>query len=381
MKKNYRIGLFNIVTALFWFSMYTYAPTLSTYSKSLGATYKMIGLIVGSYGFTQMFIKIPIGIISDKLFKRKIFVIIGISISLLSCIGFFYSSSTTALLIFRSLDGFAAASWVVFTVLYSSYYKEEEATKAIGIVNSFNSLGVMTAIFLGGLTAQYLGPKAPFGIAALGGVAALILGLFITENEGRTREQINFSEILTLLKNRNFLTISILAVLTQFITFATVYGFTPMYAKQIGANDFQLGLLTTLSTLPGIFASLLSGTFFAKRFGERKTIIGGFIICAASCILIPYINSIALLYLSQMISGFGWGGVFPLLMGLSIKNIEANKRATAMGLYQAIFGLGMFLGPLVVGFLGDFWGLTAGFWFTGMIGITAALLTGCLKKT
>jgi MFS family permease len=129
----------------------------------------------------------------------------------------------------------------------------------------------------------------------------------------------------------NFLIVSFLAVLSQFMTFATVYGFTPVLAKEMGASSLGLGLLTSLSTLPGIFASALSGTFFARKFGERRTIIAGFTVAALSCVVIPYTKSMAMLYITQFIGGFGWGTVFPLLMGLSIKTVSSEKRATAMG--------------------------------------------------
>ena len=61
-----------------------------------------------------------------------------------------------------------------------------------------------------------------------------------------------------------------LAVLVQLITFASVYGFTPIAAQNIGANEMQTGLLTTLSTLPGIFASALSGSVFTKVWREKQ---------------------------------------------------------------------------------------------------------------
>ena len=40
-------GLFCVVTVLYWFSLYTYVPILPVYASSLGASYKLVGLIVG----------------------------------------------------------------------------------------------------------------------------------------------------------------------------------------------------------------------------------------------------------------------------------------------------------------------------------------------
>ncbi|HRR91658.1 MAG TPA: MFS transporter, partial [bacterium] len=66
---------FFISTFLFWVSLYLYVPILSPYAENLGSSLQMIGFIVGSYGFTQFILRIPLGIWSDKIQKRKPFII------------------------------------------------------------------------------------------------------------------------------------------------------------------------------------------------------------------------------------------------------------------------------------------------------------------
>lgn len=378
-KSNYRIPLFCIVTSLYWFSMYTYVPNLSTYAESLGATHKMVGLILGSYGFTQMLLRIPLGIFSDRINKRKIFINLGILTSLLSALAMGILKSPVCLLIFRGMSGVAAATWVTFTVLFSSYFPENDASKAIGYINSFNSLGQMIAMLLGGIIAQYLGSQSPFFLAFAGGTLALILSFRIVEQK-IDRKPVKISTLVSVGKDKNLLVVSGLGILIQLLTFATVFGFTPIVAETIGASKFELGLLSTLSTLPVIFASAMSGSIFAKRFGEKKTLINSFLITSFSCIVIPFINDLTLLYLSQIIGGFGRGLVMSLLMGLSIKTVEPDRRATAMGFFQAIYGIGMSIGPVLVGFLSDTVGLNWGFWTTGGLGIVGALLSLLLIK-
>ena len=50
--------------------MYTYVPVLSPYLESKSYTFSVIGIILGSYGFMQILIRLPLGIYSDKLGKR-----------------------------------------------------------------------------------------------------------------------------------------------------------------------------------------------------------------------------------------------------------------------------------------------------------------------
>ena len=55
--------LYQAAVMLFWFSQYTYVPHLSAYLKDLGASLTLIGIVTGSYGFTQMLARIPLGIL------------------------------------------------------------------------------------------------------------------------------------------------------------------------------------------------------------------------------------------------------------------------------------------------------------------------------
>lgn len=374
------IKLFVFVTAFYWFSMYAYIPTFAPYLESIGASHKMIGLILGSYGFSQMLIRIPLGIYSDKINRKKIFVNLGILLSLISTVGMWSAETPALILFFRSLAGVSAATWVSFTVLFSSYFKDDDTAHAIGIINASNKSGQMVGMLLGGIIAQQLGQQYPFLLAAAGAVIGFILSLKVDENRDIDHKAITLKEILKVAGNRSLFTVSFLAILMMMISHSTTFGFIPVAAKNLGATSFQLGLLTTITTIPGILSSYLSGSYFSYKIGEKNTVTIGFYLLAFSCLMVPLINELYILYFNQMLNGFAQGMIFPVLMGLSIKNVRANKRGTAMGFFQAIYGLGMFIGPIFVGSISDFAGLKMGFWMIGLVGILGAFLSRFYKN-
>jgi predicted MFS family arabinose efflux permease len=378
-KNKNNIRLFILVTAFYWFSMYAYIPTFSPYIESLGASHKMIGLILGSYGFTQMLIRIPLGIYSDRINKKKIFVNIGILLSFLSTAGMWFAETPALILVFRSLAGASAATWVSFTVLFSSYFEKDDTAHAIGLINASNKSGQVVGMLLGGIIAQALGQQFPFLLAAAGAVVGFSLSLKVDEKKDVDHQAITFKEILKVARNKSLLTVSFLAILMMMISHSTTFGFIPVAAKNLGATSFHLGLLTTITTIPGILSSYLSGSYFSQRLGEKNTVTVGFSLLALSCLLVPLIDHLYLLYFNQMLNGFAQGMIFPVLMGLSIKNVEANKRGTAMGFFQAIYGLGMFTGPIFVGTISDLAGLKMGFWMIGLVGILGAVLSRFYK--
>lgn len=369
-----RMLLFYLVTAFFWFSLYAYVPYVSPHAEGLGANISLIGLIAGSYGFTQMLVRVPLGILSDITKKRKLFIILGIGVAIVSGLGMYMIQSKYAVLFFRGTSGVAAAAWVIYIVLFSSYFKRDESMKAVGYLNSSNAIGTIAALGIGGVFARRFGIESTFLLAAGSGFVALCLSFFIEENKEIKREPIKLRDVAEIARDKNLILVSALAVITQYLMFTTIYGFVPIVAKDLGADSFLLGLLSMTAALPGLFASPLAGTVLLKRFGAKRIIICGFLLAGTASMTIPLAHNLPLLYLNQLIGGCGAAVVLPLLMGLSIQNIEDGKRATAMGFFQAIYGLGMFTGPAVSGVIGEAWGLSAAFVVTGLIGFMGVLV-------
>ncbi|HWQ61713.1 MAG TPA: MFS transporter, partial [Negativicutes bacterium] len=326
---------------LYWFSLYAYVPILPTYAKDLGAGYEMIGIILGSYGFTQMALRLPLGIVSDRLNKRRVFLLAGAALCIVSGLGMWLLRDVTALFIFRMLSGVAATVWVIQSILFAGYYPPGESARAMGLVTAVVNCGEMVAMLIGGVVAEYCGQEQSFLLAAVVGVAALACSLAIHEPAGlKPGEPFRLAEAAAMARDRGLGLASVLGFIVQVISYATAYGFVPLVAKNLGASYTQIGLLPTVYMLPGIFASMLSGTVLLRLFGERLLAAVSLLAMSVSSVAIPFIGSLAALFVLQIIGGFGRGLVFPLLMGLSIRGITGSRRATAMGFFQAAYGLG-----------------------------------------
>ncbi len=362
-----------IVTVFYWFSLYTYVPILPSYAQHLGASYSMVGVIVGSYGLTQLLIRIPVGIISDVLGHHKLFIIGGICLAVFSALGMWLFASVLALLVLRLFSGVAATAWADYTILYVSYFPGKDMAKAIGYIAAANALGQVMGMLAGGYIAQRMDVTAPFLLGAAGGGVGLILSLWVKEKQFQPR-QVTIMSIVELLRNTRLLRVSGLGIVLQAVICITVFGFSVVVAQGLGASDFELGLLSAICIVPSAISSTLSGTVFSKRFGERKTLGGAFFLLAVSCFLVPFVNRLPLLYVTQAVNGFCMGLAMPLLMGLSIKNFPDERRATAMSIFQAIYGIGMFGGPVLAGVVSNHFGLAWGFWITACISLIGVIL-------
>ncbi len=65
-------------TFLFWTSLYVYVPILAPYGRHLGGSMTVIGLIISSYGLMQLLFRIPLGVWSDRIGRRKPFLAAGL---------------------------------------------------------------------------------------------------------------------------------------------------------------------------------------------------------------------------------------------------------------------------------------------------------------
>jgi MFS family permease len=356
--------------------------------QSLEFTPIMIGIIIGSYGFVQMLLRVPLGMLSDKLGTRKLFIIIGITSTFLSASLLFLFDNIYVIWFARAIAGIAASTWVSFMVLFSSYYEKDKAVKAVGTLDFFSSTGQLSGILCGSLLVGFtvMGDRSAFLLAAIIGIIAFALAFLIFEDRERLRgdktpaaaaapslqkranEQNAKPRITEILSNKTLMIVSVIGMISQLITFSTIFGFTPAYAREVlNITPFENGILMTFSYLPTAFGALFLGRFLSGRVKEYKLVFAGMLLMGITTILIPFIKIYRLLIISQTIAGFGKGISFPLLMGLSIKKISENARGTAMGIFQAVYSFGMFFGPFITGFINERFELGAAFILIGSI--------------
>jgi MFS family permease len=65
--------------------------------------------------------------------------------------------------------------------------------------------------------------------------------------------------------------------------------------------------------------------------------------------------------------------VFPVLMGISIREVTEHERASAMGVFQSVYAIGMFAGPAVAGIIADAIGIKGLFLFIAAFPILGAI--------
>ena len=362
---------FLVSAGLLWFSLFTYVALLTPYVEGLGASHAQAGIIVGSFGFIQIFLRMPMGFLSDRLGRRKLFIQLAFLFSFLSAAGFLASRNLVFILLSRTLAGVAATNWVHFNVLYTSYHSPSESSKAVGALNSIAMVAQTLALYAGGYIADQGSTSAVFILGGTAAAAGFVLSFFLTENREAPTTRIPTATYFAVVGNARLRTIAGFAILIQILTYAVTFGFIPVYAAtRFGASGSRLALQTVVATIAGALSSLAGNTRLVRRFGEMPLAVTGLVICALASAATPLADSLAALGLLQIVSGLGRGMAFTMAMALAIGSVPADRRATAMGFYQACYGIGMVAGPVIMGALADSGGLAFGFIMIG--GMTLA---------
>ena len=173
--------MFTIVTIMYWTAMYIYVPILSPYLSAQHYSLQYIGMVLGSYGLMQMLVRFPLGIASDRLGKRKPFIILGMLAAALSSLLFLIPGTWIWPLAGRLTAGLCASTWVVFTVLYASYFGAGQTDKAMGHISVMTVAGQMLGMLLSGWLTESYSIHTPFIVGAIVAAAGLILALLLKD--------------------------------------------------------------------------------------------------------------------------------------------------------------------------------------------------------
>lgn len=350
-----------------------------------------IGFILGSYGLTQIITRLPLGMYSDLMAKRRPFLIAGMLAGLISCIFFLLPGTWGGPLAGRLMAGICAAAWVPFSVLYASYYPANQTHQAMGTLSFLTVTGQLIGMSASGWLASVGGWHYAFLCGIFVAAVGTVVAMFVYEpgqpaaslrspQEPSGRRTLDRAMVARVLRSPVLWTVSVLSVLAHGILFITMFGFTPLQAVELGASEAQLTGIVVAFMVPHALVSLWTGRYLAPRFGTRRVVIIGFVLAALFTAVIPYSASLGWLAATQALNGIAQALYFPLLLSLAIRRFIPAERATAMGLYQSVYSLGMFLGPYIAGGLNAFGGLKAGFLFGSSLGLFAFVIVLCNKR-
>ena len=173
----------------------------------------------------------------------------------------------------------------------------------------------------------------------------------------------------TLLGRGKFMIITLLSLLFG-VGLAGTGNFVAPLAAERG-----LGLVSSyyLCYAAGAIATRFCGGHLADRYGENRILPWGIALYALGLVLLTAVGGTSLLNLAGAFAGAGHGLLFPTLNTLAVRGEPGSVRGKATGIFTGAIDSGCFAGSLLLGYIGQWLGLTTLFWVAGA-GMAGGLL-------
>ena len=363
--------LLPVIVVLFWFAQYIYIPYQTPFLTGLGLSSTVVGVIVGVYGFSQMVLRLPVGVSADRAGRHRGFIAVGclaacaasvLRVTLYDGVGF---------LLGNVFSGLASAMWISFMVRYTSFYSAEDQQKGMARIVLYNNAGMLLGFVVGTLLYGRTSMRLLCLLAATAGAVAAVLALLM-EKEPVPATRRSTKELLPICANRRLIFFSVLAVVQQGVQMSTTMSFTNQVLTSLGAGSGLVGCSSVFYMLCAVgCASLASGSWI-RRVGAGRMIPISFVLVAVYCALVPTVGSIPVVFALQMLPGVSTGMLFSMLTTEAMREVPAWQKSTAMGFYQAVYAIGMTLLPMVTGAIASASGMSTGYFVLGGMALLSA---------
>jgi len=373
MKLNKQKILF-IAVIFFWFAQYVYIPYQTPYLTMIQTSTSFIGIIIGTYGISQMVLRLPVGLLADYRNKHKMIMLIGALSSGGASLFRIIFNNGIGFLIGNLFSGLASAMWISFMVLYMSFYPKDQQTKATSSIIVANNLGMLLGFITSTLLYEKIGMQMICLLSVISGIiSALFISLLPKEKTRPTKKTI--PGLLKVCTQKNLIVFSLLALVQQGVQMTTTMSFTTQIIKDLGASSMFIGLSSIIYMLSAVCFAKMASSDFCMKLGVRTCITVTFLTTALYCILVPQCTSIYIIFVLQILPGMATGILFSYLTSEAMKYVPQKSKSTAMGFFQAVYALGMTLFPMICGNIVNRFSMLYAYLFLAVICLIVAIVS------
>jgi len=341
----------------------------------LSGSLQSVGHTASVFALSYLLIQVPLGHLADRI-GAKPFLVLGYGLCGISGLVFFFAGSVETVLLGRFIQGAGEAPvWALGPALLSIAYPRAKG-RAIGIYNAAIHAGLTAGPLLGLLFFPGAKSSAPFLVfAVLCGCGAVVIVVFLRQGDPVPERLVAHAprpaDLVGLLKSAGPL-VTLCGVLLYGAGYGVFVSVLPAFlsiSKGFGAQ--AVGVLFALFYVAISISQLVVGPLSARP-GRRGSMVAGVTLSAigfVSFAAFPGLWVLAPLTLASL--GLG---VF-CISSLAFLNecVQENLRSTVSGGYYLAWGLGYFLGPLVVGWLGETTHPNSGFVLLALLFATQAI--------
>ncbi|MFB6079267.1 MAG: MFS transporter [Halarchaeum sp.] len=359
-------------------------PVSVTLTESLA-----IGVVLSTFGFLNSFGQPFTGRWSDRLQRRRAFVLFGLGVLAVTNVAYAFTSSYVQLFVIRAIQGLGVA----FTVPATIALVNELATDAtrgnnMGVFNTFRLLGFGLGPIVAGAVV-HAGPydvgvgtisgyNAAFGVAALGAFVSVALVYALVEDPERVEADAGDELSIAVLDRERagklLDPVFTLAVASLFmaIGIALLSAIEADVNARLDQGPFLFGVEFAAFVLAQVLLQAPIGSA-SDDYGRKPFVLFGLLLLAPTTAVQGFVTEPWMMVVARFFQGVAGAAVFAPALALAGDYARAGQSGTQLSLLTMAFGLGVALGPLASGALASVSYATP-FVLGGLLALLGALL-------
>jgi MFS family permease len=350
--------------------------------SELGASRAVLGAIEGSAELIGYGFRFVSGSLSDKMHRRKIFVLVGYGISTISKPFYSISFSWFDVLIVRISDRIGKGIRTApRDALLSDSVPERTSGKAFGIHRTLDQTGAITGPIVGYFLLQFFDIRDTFVLTLIpGAISIIILVFFVKELTSKiVSSDIRKNFSLLFRENTPFMVLILITGISGIGAYN--FSFILLKSSDLGVVESSIPLVYATINISHTAVGVPSGILGDRIGRERVLILGYVFLLFSSFLMVLFSSNFVFAFVLALVYGIYVGITETVQRAIIPKYVASNLRGTAYGLYNLIIGSTFFIGNVVFGYLWDIQGLNVAIWFSSIFVISGLLgMTFFIKR-
>ena len=322
-------------------------------AKDLDPSGALVGYVVSAWFLARVFIELPSGLISDRIGRRRLFML-GIGLSAVGSLMCALASSIYFLIAGRALWGFGAALFFSNnTAMLIDLFDSEQRGRAVGTFQGIEFIGSLIGAPIGALLAEFTGYffvfYITFGLISVSCLLAFLskeLRVIGKATETAATSRPSLGDSLKSLMQWGLLVVCVISFTRMFVMNGVMSTVFPLYLHEtLGFDVSIIGLVTAARTGGFTAATILSG-YLSDRIGRKKTILLGLVIEALCIYGYTVVDALGFIIPLGIIDGLGAGLVSVTLTVLLSYIVKSEFRGISIGLFRTFMDVGGIVGPI-----------------------------------
>ncbi len=376
-KKNLYVLWFGTFIAGMSFSLVSpFMPTLLK-QVGVGEGLKFWSGVAFSLSFLVSAIMAPIwGSLADRYGRKVMILRSGFGMAIVYVIMAF-STELWHILALRLINGLLSGFIPASTALVACNTPDDELGGSLGLLQTGSAVGNIMGPLIGGVMSYFLGIQQTLllaGVVLITGTSVVVLGVKETTLPDPSLRTDLVADVRRATGNR-MLVIMLFTVMLFQASVMILQPILPLYIEHFtgeGNASLATGIIFSLVGIATVLAAPRWGKW-GEKVGFGKVLVIGLV--GAGLLSLPHAFAGNLWVLGTLRFCFGLflAALMPASNAIIARSVSLDFRGRAFGFSASTAQLGLFVGPLMGGFIGENWGMPVVFVITSAMLLLSAL--------